>query len=118
MNISPIWQGNYTVALNNQMVDHLSGYSDNRTFQVPLSSHPQLPSGRQQVKLTNSGSNDFNWLDVDYVVIQVGDGNASTGTTDRFLDDRATNITYGGQWSDTPSSRTNLGNGYFMGTGR
>jgi hypothetical protein len=106
------------VAVNNQQLDNLSGNDANRDYKVPLSAHTGLSSGQeQQVTVTNIGSDGSNYFDFDYAIVQVGDGNPNTSTSDQFLDDRATsNISYSSNWSDTPSSRT--GNGYFMGTGR
>jgi hypothetical protein len=113
-------QGNYTVTVNTQQLDNLSGSNETRNFQVPLSAHTGLSVGQeQQVTLTNIGSGAANWVDFDYAIVQVGDGNSSTPTSDEFLDDRATsNISYSSNWIDTPSSRTNLGSGYFKGMGR
>jgi hypothetical protein len=108
------------VTVNSQLLDNLSGSNETRNFQFSLSAHTGLSVGQeQQVTLTNTGSGAANYVDFDYAIVQVGDGNSSTPTSDEFLDDRAaSNISYSSNWIDTPSSRTNLGSGYFKGTGR
>jgi hypothetical protein len=76
-----------------------------------------LPYGEHSVSLVNLGSGLSPWLDLDYAILETGDGNPNTSTKDTFLDDRATSITYSSGWTATPSSRTAVAPGYFNGTG-
>jgi hypothetical protein len=110
-------QANYRVDVDGQPVGTGNGTSSPDVFdQLLFGMH--LPYGEHSLSLVNLGSGNNNpWLDLDYVVLETGDGNPNTTTEDTFMDDRASNITYTSEWTATPSFRTAVTPGYFNGTG-
>jgi hypothetical protein len=94
-----------------------NGTSAQDLFDQMIFGMGSLPYGEHTISLVNDGSGNNDWMDLDAVLLETGDGNANSTTHDVMLDDGAKNITYSGDWGPTPSSRIMTSPGYYNGTG-
>jgi hypothetical protein len=67
-------------------------------FDSALYSAVDLPYALHDVVLTNTPSIPGGSVDLDWVVVEIGDGDATTSNTDIWLDDTAANFTYDSSW--------------------
>lgn len=131
-------QDEYTVTVAGQRVtgnSYRGGSNAQENFQLPLYNRTDLPAGLHEVILTDASTRtDRLWLDLDFGIITLGDGDAScvvpaaivtsggpdtalfnrTKSVDTILDDTATpSITYAGDWIDTQADTSSA---YYKGT--
>jgi hypothetical protein len=69
-------------------------------FNTTLFSASSLAYGMHQVKLANTPKTGGTfYMDIDWAVVELGDGDAKTSNTDSWVDDAAQNFTYGAGWT-------------------
>ncbi|PSS34147.1 hypothetical protein PHLCEN_2v1815 [Hermanssonia centrifuga] len=103
----------YTTTLDGMST---TGYGQSNTpiFNSSLFSATNLGGQQHRLVLTNTFTTPADpWVDIDYMVITSGDGNAQTQSADVWLDDGAHNITYSDGWDTSPNG---LEASYYMNT--
>jgi hypothetical protein len=95
-------QDKFTACIDGGHCITASGYtqSDSGDFNQSLFSVTGLPFATHEVVLTNTPGSQGGYMDLDWALLEVGDGNNGTSNTDIWLDDSALgNFTYDASWT-------------------
>ncbi|PSR81991.1 hypothetical protein PHLCEN_2v6166, partial [Hermanssonia centrifuga] len=94
----------YTTTLDGVSTPPVDGQSNGPRFNSSLFNATNLGGNQHQLVLRNTFiSSASPFVDIDYMVITSGDGNAQTQSTDVWLDDGAHNVTYSDGWDTSPN---------------
>jgi hypothetical protein len=105
-------QDEFTVTVDGGHQVSANGHTDlgAGVYNVTLYSSGSLPYGTHEIAFTNTPGPAGGYVDLDWAVVEIGDGDATTPNTDFWLDDSAANFTYGDGWG---AAQSNLSPQYY-----
>jgi hypothetical protein len=94
-------QDQFSVAVDGGHQLSANGHTDVNpgVFNASLYSVGGLTYGTHEVVMMNTPGPAGGYVDLDWAVVEIGDGDATTSNTDIWLDDTASNFTYGAGWA-------------------